>query len=110
MSLRGPFSQAVDDAVRDATNEGILVVVAAGNDFSDACKLMIITVLILNMCSYAYICTVNKEHVECISFTLICVGIHQDHHLMLSLLEGHNKMMTSTFDYLMAPIMENVFM
>ena len=38
MSLRGPFSQAVDDAVRDATNEGILVVVAAGNDFSDACR------------------------------------------------------------------------
>lgn len=38
MSLRGPFSQAVDDAIRDATKEGILVVVAAGNDFSDACK------------------------------------------------------------------------
>ena len=38
MSLRGPFSQAVDDAVRDATNEGILVVVAAGNDCSDACR------------------------------------------------------------------------
>ena len=38
MSLRGPFSQAVDDAIRDATEEGILVVVAAGNDFSDACK------------------------------------------------------------------------
>ena len=38
MSLRGPFSQAVDDAIRDATNEGILVVVAAGNDFTDACK------------------------------------------------------------------------
>ena len=38
MSLRGSFSQAVDDAIRDATNEGILVVVAAGNDFSDACR------------------------------------------------------------------------
>ena len=38
MSLRGPFSQAVNDAIRAATEEGILVVVAAGNDFSDACK------------------------------------------------------------------------
>ena len=38
MSLRGPYSQAMDDAIRDATEEGILVVVAAGNDFSDACK------------------------------------------------------------------------
>ena len=38
MSLRGSFSQAIDDAIRDATNEGILVVVAAGNDFSDACR------------------------------------------------------------------------
>ena len=38
MSLRGPFSQAVDDAIRGATEEGILVVVAAGNDFDDACK------------------------------------------------------------------------
>ena len=38
MSLRGSFSQAVDDAIRDATNKGILVVVAAGNDFSDACR------------------------------------------------------------------------
>lgn len=38
MSLRGPFSQAMDDAIRDATEEGILVVVAAGNDFGDACK------------------------------------------------------------------------
>ena len=38
MSLRGPFSQAVDDAVRDATDQGILVVAAAGNDYRDACR------------------------------------------------------------------------
>ena len=38
MSLRGSLSQAVNDAIRDATEEGILVVVAAGNDFGDACK------------------------------------------------------------------------
>ena len=38
MSLSGSFSQAVDDAISDATNEGILVVVAAGNDFNDACR------------------------------------------------------------------------
>ena len=38
MSLRGSLSRAVDDAVRAATEEGILVVVAAGNDFTDACK------------------------------------------------------------------------
>ena len=38
MSLRGPFSQAVDDAIRDATEQGILVVAAAGNDFQDACR------------------------------------------------------------------------
>ncbi|XP_065911323.1 uncharacterized protein [Dysidea avara] len=38
MSLRGPISRAVHDAIRDATEEGILVVVAAGNDFSDACR------------------------------------------------------------------------
>ena len=38
MSLRGPFSQAVDDAIKKATNQGILVVAAAGNDFQDACR------------------------------------------------------------------------
>jgi len=38
MSLRGPTSRAVSDAIRDATEEGILVVVAAGNDFTDACR------------------------------------------------------------------------
>jgi len=38
MSLRGPFSRAVNDAIKDATEEGILVVVAAGNDLDDACK------------------------------------------------------------------------
>ena len=35
MSLRGPISQAVDDAISDATEQ---VVVAAGNNFKDACK------------------------------------------------------------------------
>ena len=39
MSLGGPPSQATLDAVRAATNEGILVVVSAGNDFTDACRL-----------------------------------------------------------------------
>lgn len=38
MSLRGSLSRSVDDAIRAATEEGILVVVAAGNDFTDACK------------------------------------------------------------------------
>ena len=38
MSLCGPISQAVDDAISDATEQGILVVVAAGNDFQDACR------------------------------------------------------------------------
>ena len=38
MSIRGPFSQAVNDAISDATDQGILVVAAAGNDFQDACK------------------------------------------------------------------------
>ena len=38
MSLRGPISRAVNDAIKDATDAGILVVVAAGNDFSDACR------------------------------------------------------------------------
>ena len=37
MSLRSSLSQAVDDAIRDATEQGILVVAAAGNDFQDAC-------------------------------------------------------------------------
>ena len=38
MSLSGPISQALNDAIKDATNQGILVVVAAGNDFTDACR------------------------------------------------------------------------
>ena len=38
MSLRGPFSRAINDAISDATEQGILVVAAAGNDFQDACK------------------------------------------------------------------------
>lgn len=38
MSLRGPVSKVMGEAIKSATEEGILVVVAAGNDFSDACK------------------------------------------------------------------------
>ncbi|XP_065892021.1 uncharacterized protein [Dysidea avara] len=38
MSLRGPISRSVGETIKDATDEGILVVVAAGNDFSDACR------------------------------------------------------------------------
>ena len=38
MSLRSPFSQSMDDHINDATEQGILVVGAAGNDFKDACK------------------------------------------------------------------------
>ena len=41
MSLRSPFSQAIDDAIRDATEQGILVVAAAGNDFQDACRYVV---------------------------------------------------------------------
>ena len=38
MSLRGPISTSLHDMIRQATEEGILVVVAAGNDFTDACR------------------------------------------------------------------------
>ncbi|XP_065906335.1 extracellular serine proteinase-like [Dysidea avara] len=38
MSLGGPPSQAVHDAIAAANDAGILVVVAAGNDFTDACS------------------------------------------------------------------------
>src|SRR5687768_5062649 len=38
MSLGGGFSQAVNDAVKTLTDEGIHVAVAAGNDSGDACK------------------------------------------------------------------------
>jgi len=38
MSLGGPYSQAVDDAVRGSIlNEGIVYVIAAGNDNANAC-------------------------------------------------------------------------
>ena len=37
MSLRGPNFTAVNDAVQAATDAGVPVVVAAGNDHSDAC-------------------------------------------------------------------------
>lgn len=38
MSLSGPFQRAVTDAVQTLHSEGIVVVVAAGNDFGDACQ------------------------------------------------------------------------
>ena len=38
MSLSGPFSRAMDDYINDATEQGILVIGAAGNDFKDACE------------------------------------------------------------------------
>ncbi|XP_065906912.1 extracellular serine proteinase-like isoform X2 [Dysidea avara] len=38
MSISGPRSEAVTNAIRTATNAGILVVVAAGNHFNDACR------------------------------------------------------------------------
>jgi len=38
MSFGGPPSQAMLNAIRTATNEGILVVGAAGNSFTDACR------------------------------------------------------------------------
>jgi len=41
MSLGGPPSQALLDAVAAADDAGILVVVSAGNDFTDACRSVI---------------------------------------------------------------------
>ena len=38
MSLGGPTSVALHDSIRQATDEGILVVVAAGNQINDACR------------------------------------------------------------------------
>ena len=38
LSLRSRFSPSINDAVKDATDQGILVVAAAGNDFRDACR------------------------------------------------------------------------
>ena len=38
MSITGPPSEAITNAIRTAKNEGILVVVAAGNYFKDACR------------------------------------------------------------------------
>jgi subtilisin family serine protease len=39
MSLGGPKSQAVDDAVNAAVKAGVVVIVAAGNNAGDACSL-----------------------------------------------------------------------
>ena len=97
MSLRGPFSQAVDDAIRDATEQGILVVAAAGNDFQDACR------YVYNNCNHqltynnkSYVRTHTRSY-QCIINTIsLCVGIHQEHHLMLSQLEGQSEGMTFT--------------
>ena len=38
MSLIGPMSRAVTDAIKQATESGIVVVTAAGNLFTDACQ------------------------------------------------------------------------
>ena len=38
MSLSGPFQRTVTDAVQTLNSEGVVIVVAAGNDFSDACS------------------------------------------------------------------------
>ena len=38
MSLSGPFQRTVNDAVQTLHSEGVVVVVAAGNDFADACS------------------------------------------------------------------------
>ena len=65
MSLRGSLSQAVDDAIRDATEQGILVIAAAGNDFQDACM------YVDNNCNHqlAY----NNESYICVH---VCAYIH----------------------------------
>ena len=41
MSIGGPPSQALLDAVAAANDAGVLVVVSAGNDFTDACRSVI---------------------------------------------------------------------
>ncbi|CAG8583324.1 6051_t:CDS:2 [Acaulospora morrowiae] len=38
MSLGGPFSKAINAAVKSLTNDGIHVITAAGNNANDACK------------------------------------------------------------------------
>ncbi len=38
MSLGGPTSQALDDAVRNSANSGVFYAIAAGNDGADACS------------------------------------------------------------------------
>ena len=52
MSLGGPPSQALLDAVAAADSAGILVVVSAGNGFTDACRLVFEK---HNTCFYCYI-------------------------------------------------------
>ena len=46
MSLRGPRSPSLHNAIGQATEEGILVVVAAGNDFTDACRYRVKNLLV----------------------------------------------------------------
>ena len=38
MSLGGPFSQAENDAVQKLVDAGVVVSVAAGNEYLDACE------------------------------------------------------------------------
>ena len=38
LSLLGGYSQVMRDAIREAVNSGILVVAAAGNFYTDACR------------------------------------------------------------------------
>ena len=68
LSLLGPISQAVDDAINDATEHGILVVVAAGNEFKDACKYVYVGYIVA-VNEYKYINYIDEY------ISLICMYI-----------------------------------